>query len=634
MKKTILSALMLTSLAGAAQAQVVYNFTTQTANRITPDATTIVLDDAFIAKTLTGANTKINLNSVTVGIRRVASTTTPAPATDVSVYAAEFVGNTRGGASVGTPVLLGTVSLPARLITDPSITQLVTIGTTIPFVGQSVFTINGNIPQAPLHRGFLVGVQLSNAAGNNGWRIVSGGTVGANFLDLFYQSLNAAPVGAYNFTDPTVPNAFFATVNGTFSDPATSDPKGQGVAVPARIDNDLSSTVVFRVNTIGGFLPSSTGLGVVLDASALSAGSITLLDDGVAPDVTAGDGIFTVSVALAANQIVGVYQLPFTVTETDPAARFGTGNIAFTVTDANGSCCLNGGATCEILLPSACAAQLGTFNGAGSTCSTPDTYTASSAAAAFEDISATGTTFIPDTGNTDDGSQNVALPFANGFNFYGTSFFATFVNNNGALSFFNAIGNAGFVANIIPSAAVPNGAVFGWWHDLDVTPVTGGGTLQYESRGTAGVDQRFIAQWTNVPEFGFLGTTSNTFQIVLFENGNSAIRYGVVTPAATDAAVTVGIEDSTGAIGTNIPSTGIGAGNTTRRLTFVQATQACFCTADVNKDGVVDGQDFIDFINAFGVGDVTVDNKADVNKDLIIDGGDFILFINSFGAGC
>ncbi len=129
MKKVILSALMLTSLAGAAQAQVVYNFTTQTANRIEPAATTIVLDDAFIAKSLTGANTKINLASVTVGIRRL----TGALATDVSVYAAEFTGNTVGGASVGTPVLLGSVSLPARV--GGSVTEEVTIGTTVPFVG-------------------------------------------------------------------------------------------------------------------------------------------------------------------------------------------------------------------------------------------------------------------------------------------------------------------------------------------------------------------------------------------------------------------------------------------------------------------------------------------------------------------
>jgi len=58
------------------------------------------------------------------------------------------------------------------------------------------------------------------------------------------------------------------------------------------------------------------------------------------------------------------------------------------------------------------------------------------------------------------------------------------------------------------------------------------------------------------------------------------------------------------------------------------------CLADVNTDGVVDGSDFVAFINSFGVGDVTIDPKADVNLDLIIDGNDFVAFINAFGAGC
>jgi hypothetical protein len=62
-------------------------------------------------------------------------------------------------------------------------------------------------------------------------------------------------------------------------------------------------------------------------------------------------------------------------------------------------------------------------------------------------------------------------------------------------------------------------------------------------------------------------------------------------------------------------------------------------------DGVVDGTDFIAFINAFGIGDATVDGLADVaggadttlpegGPDGTIDGTDFIAFINAFGAGC
>jgi hypothetical protein len=51
-------------------------------------------------------------------------------------------------------------------------------------------------------------------------------------------------------------------------------------------------------------------------------------------------------------------------------------------------------------------------------------------------------------------------------------------------------------------------------------------------------------------------------------------------------------------------------------------------------DGIVDGSDFIAFINSFGVGDPTVDGVADVNGDGVIDGGDFVAFINAFAEGC
>jgi len=58
------------------------------------------------------------------------------------------------------------------------------------------------------------------------------------------------------------------------------------------------------------------------------------------------------------------------------------------------------------------------------------------------------------------------------------------------------------------------------------------------------------------------------------------------------------------------------------------------CLADITGDSIVDGSDFIAFINSFSSGDVTLDPIADVNHDLIIDGNDFTAFINAFAAGC
>jgi len=69
------------------------------------------------------------------------------------------------------------------------------------------------------------------------------------------------------------------------------------------------------------------------------------------------------------------------------------------------------------------------------------------------------------------------------------------------------------------------------------------------------------------------------------------------------------------------------------------------CLADVTTDGTIDGSDFIAFINAFGIGDASIDPVADVGggndpsrdaggPDGTIDGTDFIAFINAFAAGC
>jgi hypothetical protein len=53
-----------------------------------------------------------------------------------------------------------------------------------------------------------------------------------------------------------------------------------------------------------------------------------------------------------------------------------------------------------------------------------------------------------------------------------------------------------------------------------------------------------------------------------------------------------------------------------------------------SPDGIVDGSDYIAFINSFSTGDVALDPLADVVPDGIIDGNDFIAFINAFAAGC
>jgi len=206
MKNVILSAVMMASLAGAANAAIVYNFTTETGTRWTPATNTIQFDDVFIDNLLVGANTAITLDRVTVGIRRI----TGAGAVDVTVWAAPMLSDLTTPGALGTPVSLGTVSLAA--VTGGSLTELVSVtpGATI--------ALNSTIAGAtPNFSGLFIGVSYSTTDTLNGWRVVSGGTVGANFLDRLYTYNTATntPNGPVAFAAPT-PNATYTIVDGTF----------------------------------------------------------------------------------------------------------------------------------------------------------------------------------------------------------------------------------------------------------------------------------------------------------------------------------------------------------------------------------------------------------------------------------
>ncbi len=54
------------------------------------------------------------------------------------------------------------------------------------------------------------------------------------------------------------------------------------------------------------------------------------------------------------------------------------------------------------------------------------------------------------------------------------------------------------------------------------------------------------------------------------------------------------------------------------------------CAADLNADGVVDFNDFLEFLNLFNAGHAL----ADVNRDGVIDFNDFLEFLNIFNEPC
>ena len=123
--------------------------------------------------------------------------------------------------------------------------------------------------------------------------------------------------------------------------------------------------------------------------------------------------------------------------------------------------------------------------------------------------------------------------------------------------------------------------------------------------------------------------------------GSSDVDLNVVEAiVSTAGSITAGIGDFTGkqlaSISFSAASNGR-AGNAIFAATVRDGVPvAPACVADVNNDSVVDGSDFIAFINAFGEGSVTPPavSLADVTSDGIVDGNDFVAFINAFGAGC
>ena len=133
---------------------------------------------------------------------------------------------------------------------------------------------------------------------------------------------------------------------------------------------------------------------------------------------------------------------------------------------------------------------------------------------------------------------------------------------------------------------------------------------------------------------GLLATVTGDTSDGNFSSGTAEDRfYGFIFPGGI-ARLTIGDQNNC------IEVDHIQAGSTGRNC--AGCSLADLPIAGVCPDGVVDGSDFIAFINSFGAGEPTIDPLADVagggasglEPDGIIDGSDFVAFINAFAAGC
>lgn len=165
-----------------------------------------------------------------------------------------------------------------------------------------------------------------NAAANQS--AVSGTITGLNIAPGARIVLRWATTDVSGADDGLSLDDLSITPRGTPSGGPT-DPTGTGTADPAAVVQGGQTTLT--VDVTPGTNPDSTGLAVTADLSSIGGpASKPLLDDGVAPDATAGDNVFTAYGNVAANATTGAKSLPFTIT--DAQSRTGSGTIALTVT--------------------------------------------------------------------------------------------------------------------------------------------------------------------------------------------------------------------------------------------------------------------------------------------------------------
>ncbi len=223
------------------------------------------------------------------------------------------------------------------------------------------------------------------------------------------------------------------------------------------------------------------------------------------------------------------------------AATQGTMDPCFCIPDTPpGACCLAGD-SCEELMAADCSERGGAFFGEGTSCaeaqcSDPGTFTVTNCGTPFEDISGSGTPLVL----SDDDGEVVPLGFS--FKFYSATQTVVGVSSNGYLSFGPDLTD--FTTDPIPDPSDPNSLIAPFWDDFNPSQ---GGTVHHQTLGSA-PNRRFVAQWTDVPEFFNDGT--NTFQVLLFEGSNAIdFRYGPFDSSDGE----VGVENALGLDGEAIP---------------------------------------------------------------------------------
>ncbi len=248
-----------------------------------------------------------------------------------------------------------------------------------------------------------------------------------------------------------------------------------------------NSTSIVGENTLFQLRISDCGIAITGASVSVSPDSadpdFNLLDNGITPDLTAGDGIYS-----------GNW---------NPATE-GTTILTITASDT-GSADLN-------LQRSLTVINIPTY-------SASNTYPY-----AWSDAS-DGTNILQggvDAGNLDDGDVNIPIEFD--FKFYGSVYNDVWVHTNGMLKFGASNPLSFYEALEIPDSTEPNNYIAPFWDDLN--PAVSSGGMYSKLEGSA-PNRRLVIQWHDLKHFNQIQsggpTGSVTFQAILYEGTNDIV---------------------------------------------------------------------------------------------------------------
>lgn len=146
---------------------------------------------------------------------------------------------------------------------------------------------------------------------------------------------------------------------------------------------------------------------------------------------------------------------------------------------------------------------------------------------------------------TDDSPARVGLPFPVAF--YGQNHNAIFVSFKGYISFTQpGAGSAVAQPTCLPTAALPNDAIYALWQNWDATQ---GGQVFVQQPDA----DRFVVTWSQMRRFA--GDLPHSFQIVFFRDGALHLQYRAIQ---SPTAGTIGIENWDGTVAAQVACAGAG----------------------------------------------------------------------------